>query len=58
LLAHTPEHAQALPEFAMSQPDLFGAQQVNAFQDAKRALTQVLKAGKRQTSILGFFAQR
>jgi hypothetical protein len=41
----------------MSRPDLFGAQQVNAFLDAQRSLAQVLSAGKRQTSLLGFFAQ-
>jgi hypothetical protein len=44
-------------EFAMSRPDLFGSQQVNTFQDAKRALTQVSSAGKRQTSLVSFFAQ-
>jgi hypothetical protein len=54
---HALEHAKALSEFSMSRPDLFGAQQVNAFLDAQRSLAQVLSAGKRQTSLLGFFAQ-
>jgi hypothetical protein len=55
---HALEHAKALSEFSMSRPDLFGAQQVNAFLDAQRSLAQVLSGGKRQTSLLGFFAQR
>jgi hypothetical protein len=44
-VANALEHAQALPDVPMSRPDLFGAQQVNAFQDAERALTHVSSAG-------------
>jgi hypothetical protein len=54
---HALERLQALSEFAMPRPDLFGAQQVNAFLDAKRLLTKVSSSGKRQPSLLGIFAQ-
>jgi hypothetical protein len=56
-VAHALELIQALSERLTSGPDLFRAQKVNAFQDAERALTQVSSAGKRQTSLLGFFEQ-
>jgi hypothetical protein len=54
---HALEPLQALSEFAMPWPDLFGAQQVNAFLDAKRSLTNVSSSGKLQPSLLGIFAQ-
>jgi hypothetical protein len=54
---HTLEHAHAHSEFSMSRPDMLVSQQVNAFLDAQRSVTQVSSSGKLQTSGLGFFAQ-
>jgi hypothetical protein len=54
---HALERVKSRSEFAMPRPDLFGAQQVNAFVDAKRSLTKLSSAGKRQMSRLCIFAQ-
>jgi hypothetical protein len=48
---HNLERVQARSEFAMLRPDLFEAQQVNAFLGARRSLTKVSSVGKRQTPI-------
>jgi hypothetical protein len=56
-VAQTLKYVQALSEFAMSRPDQSGAEQVNALQDARRALTKLSSTAKKQTSLLGFLAQ-
>jgi hypothetical protein len=48
------EHAWSLTGFAMTRPDQFGDERVNALQDAHSEVTKLSSAGKKQTSLLDF----